>query len=396
MSYGSGTIKGDVVTLDARWAVVGRAAWQLALEAARALTTRGMVEFSRASLLDEVRRLDPARRPESVGPIIQGMIVNAPGGVASSCGSPLRRVGHGVYRLVESAPPYPAETVRRAMDVNPVAAGAGVGQVDIVLVGCARTKVDKPSPARLLYRSALFDKRRSYAQVHARVWYVLSAEHGLVHPDALLEPYDVALADAPEEYRRAWGQWVVAKLRRVEGDLRGRRIEIHAGHAYAAPLLPLLGAAGADVVHPFAGLRRGEQLAWYNSPPDPPPPGPQPAQAFELVPEPAAGSEPAESWLSDVTVIDGPRPGPGFTYRWPQESESFESSTELTLAVAGASHRLRVAVCDREAYGRLRRRIVVFTGSQPLAEAVGVDDYQHSRMLLGAAQGRRRADDPSR
>jgi hypothetical protein len=64
-----------------------------------------MVEFSRASLLDEVRRLDPARRPESVGPIIQGMIVNAPGGVASSCGSSLRRVGRGVYRLVESAPP---------------------------------------------------------------------------------------------------------------------------------------------------------------------------------------------------------------------------------------------------------------------------------------------------
>jgi uncharacterized HhH-GPD family protein len=82
-------------------------------------------------------------------------------------------------------------------------------------------------------------------------------------------------------------------------------------------------------------------------------------------------------------IIDGPRRSPGFTYRWPDSTETFESSTDITLAVAGRSHRLRVAVCDREAYGQPRRRIVVFAGSQPLAEAVGTDDYPRSRALAG-------------
>jgi hypothetical protein len=78
---------------------MGSATWELVLEAARALTTRGMAEFSRASLLDEVRRLDPRRRPDSIGPVIQGMTVNATGGPVSPCGTPLRRVSHGVYTV---------------------------------------------------------------------------------------------------------------------------------------------------------------------------------------------------------------------------------------------------------------------------------------------------------
>jgi hypothetical protein len=110
----------------------------------------------------------------------------------------------------------------------------------------------------------MFAKHRRYAETRAGAWYIISAEHGLVHPDALLEPYDVALADQGEDYRRAWAQWVVAKLRRVEGNLHGRVIEIHAGEAYAGPLLTLLHAAGAVVSQPTAGMRQGEQLAWYD------------------------------------------------------------------------------------------------------------------------------------
>ena len=318
---------------------MGRATWELVLEAARALTTRGMAEFSRASLLDEVRRLDPHRRPDSIGP-------------AGSVGA---------VRSVEAARSVEPTPVQIA--TTPVApTGSDSDLIDIVLVGCAKSKVSRPSAARSLYQSALFDKRRSHAEARARAWYVLSAEHGLVHPDTLLEPYDVALTEQPEDYRRAWGQWVVAKLRQLEGDLRQRHIEIHAGQAYAAPLLPLLRAAGAHAVHPVSGLRRGEQLAWYGS-------GPGCAQE--------------DSWLSNVTIIDGPHHSPGFTYRWPDSTETFESSTDITLAVAGRSHQLRVAVCDREAYGRPRRRIVVFAGSQPLAEAVGTDDYPRSRTLAG-------------
>lgn len=234
-----------------------RAAWELVLEAAEALSATGDGRFTRAALLAEVRRRDPNRRDESVGPVIQGMTVNAPGGPTSPCGTPLRRVAHGVYELVD--PPSPGVTP--AADL----AAAERGEpADVVLVGCVRAKAAHPSPARSLYQSPLFARRRQYAETRGRVWYVLSAEHGLVRPETILEPYDLALAYQPEGYRRAWAQWVVAKLERLEGCLEGRRIEIHAGNAYAGPLLPLLWAAGARAVHLLAGLRPSEQLAWYD------------------------------------------------------------------------------------------------------------------------------------
>ncbi|MEU2612140.1 DUF6884 domain-containing protein [Micromonospora sp. NPDC007271] len=235
------------------------------LAAARDLTRRGHTEFSRAQLLDEVMRRDPARLPQSLGPVIQGMTANATGGPPSPCGTPLERVAHGHYRLVGQSPasaqPLPPQA---APDVP-----AG-GAVDLVLVGCTKTKASTPCPARMLYRSALFEKRRRYADARSRAWYVVSAEHGLVHPDTLLEPYDVALADQSEDYRRAWAQWVVAKLRRIERTLRGRVVEIHAGEAYARPLLPLLRAENAIVSQPTAGLGLGEQLSWYNRQPEAP------------------------------------------------------------------------------------------------------------------------------
>lgn len=233
-----------------------RAAWELVLEAATELSAGGRNRFTRAALLAEVRRRDPSRRDESIGPVIQGLTVNAPGGPTSPCGTPLRRVGHGVYELID--PPGGAAT-----ETDSTAAETGEPP-DVVLVGCVRVKAAHPSPARTLYRSPLFARRRWYAEAFGRVWYVLSAEHGLVHPDTVLEPYDVALAYQPEGYRRAWAYWVTAKLQRMEGCLEGRRIEIHADRAHAGPLLPLLRAAGARAVHLLAGLRPSEQLAWYD------------------------------------------------------------------------------------------------------------------------------------
>jgi len=240
-----------------------QAAWELVLEAARDLTRRGHAEFSRAQLLDEVLRRDPSRVPQSLGPVIQGMTANASGGPPSPCGTPLERIAHGHYRLLtQSSAPTPSALRSVAPETPYEAARSTV--VDLVLVGCAKTKASTASPARTLYQSSLFEKRRRYAETRGRSWYVLSAEHGLVHPDALLEPYDVALAEQSDDYRRAWAHWVAAKLRRVEGELHGRVIEIHAGAAYAGPLLPLLRAAGAVVSQPTVGLRQGEQLAWYD------------------------------------------------------------------------------------------------------------------------------------
>ncbi len=138
-------------------------------------------------------------------------------------------------------------------------------RADVVLVGCVKQKLTAPAPARDLYISPLFRKARAYAEATGAPWFILSAQHGLVHPDDVLEPYDLRLAKTPRSYRHDWGALVVTKLMDSLGALSGKTIEVHAGAAYSEPLQPGLIAAGAHVVEPLSGLKHGPRLAWYNA-----------------------------------------------------------------------------------------------------------------------------------
>lgn len=148
----------------------------------------------------------------------------------------------------------PADNVRR---------NEGRDLVDIVLVGCVKSKRAEPVAAEDLYVSPLFQEARSYARTHARRWFIVSAEHGLLEPRTLVAPYDLYLADASPGYRAAWGRWVVAKLQQTYGSLRGKVVELHAGSAYTDAVRDVLREAGAVPLEPLAGLTFGERLAWY-------------------------------------------------------------------------------------------------------------------------------------
>nr|BFE71205.1 hypothetical protein GCM10020092_045060 [Actinoplanes digitatis] len=125
----------------------------------------------------------------------------------------------------------------------------------------------------------------------------------------MLEPYDVDLSEQTNQYRGAWAQWVVAKLRQIDGDLAGRRVEIHAGDAYATTLVPLLSAAGADVRRPLARLSMGRQLAWYDD-----------------VNKPDAAAP-----FAELTILDGPHSLPPFSHRWPDGPEEFDGGAALVV-----------------------------------------------------------------
>ncbi len=263
-------------------------AWQLVLHEARRLSAY-RPEFTRAELIDAIRLIEPDRQPGSLGPVIQGMTRDATGGPPSPCGTPLVRVSHGHYRLAEvvdagaaATQSKPAAVTRPTSSVHD--AQDGPGRADISLIGCVKTKLDHPAFARDLYQSPLFTYRRGYAERTADRYFILSAEHGLVHPDTMLEPYDTALAPQSATYRRAWGQWVVAKLLRIEQSLQGLAIDIHAGEEYAAAISPLLVEAGADVRRPLASLSLGQQLSWYLQN--------QQHSAFPIVRLPTVASEP--------------------------------------------------------------------------------------------------------
>jgi hypothetical protein len=139
-----------------------------------------------------------------------------------------------------------------------------VSEPRLVLVGCVKSKVSHRAAAKDLYASPLWSRRRGYAESTGMPWAILSAEHGMVDPESILEPYDRYLGKESASYRRRWSEdvsrQVLARLR----ELGLRAVEIHAGAAYVDNgLAARLNAQGVDVVLPLKGLSFGQQLGWY-------------------------------------------------------------------------------------------------------------------------------------
>ena len=136
--------------------------------------------------------------------------------------------------------------------------------VRIGLVGCVKEKASSARPAKALYISTLFRGRSTYVRRTCDRWFILSALHGVVDPDTVLEPYDVTLDEAPRSERREWSRRVLTQLRDRLGDLGQYEFEIHAGGSYRDfGLLSGLRTAGATVTNPTEGLRFGNQLSFY-------------------------------------------------------------------------------------------------------------------------------------
>lgn len=134
---------------------------------------------------------------------------------------------------------------------------------DVILLGCVKGKLAVASPARDLYTSDLFRKRKAYADRHSCPWFILSAQHGLVAPAQILEPYDLALKDQSSRYRHTWSERVIDRLRQEVGSLNGKVIEVHAGAPYVEALRAPLMRSGGVLSTPLSGLALGQQLAWY-------------------------------------------------------------------------------------------------------------------------------------
>jgi hypothetical protein len=125
----------------------------------------------------------------------------------------------------------------------------------ITLVACCGQKLGHPAAAAELYQSDLFRKARKYAERHGR-WYVLSALHGLVAPDAVIAPYDLTLGQMSAEKRGEWGRMVQIQI--ADAGLLGCRLVALAGAGYVRPLE----TAGLELEKPLRGLSIGKQLQW--------------------------------------------------------------------------------------------------------------------------------------
>jgi cytoplasmic iron level regulating protein YaaA (DUF328/UPF0246 family) len=140
-------------------------------------------------------------------------------------------------------------------------------QTRIGLVGCGSTKLPEPAPARSLYTGGLFRKAAAYAEATCDRWYVLSAKHGLVHPETVIAPYDVKLGrshfdpekDAPPTW--TWRARVLDALKVELADVPNPHLVVLAGETYRV----ILHWSEWTSEVPMKGLGIGQQLAWLNA-----------------------------------------------------------------------------------------------------------------------------------
>ena len=129
----------------------------------------------------------------------------------------------------------------------------------VCFVACGVKKAARPMTASMLYIGSFFRANREYASRVADRWYILSAKHGVLHPDQVIRPYDCSIAAFTADERE---QWAARVWRRMEPLIEGaERIILLAGKNYVAPLLPRLEGRRLDVEgNPFMVMRRLKAL----------------------------------------------------------------------------------------------------------------------------------------
>lgn len=133
----------------------------------------------------------------------------------------------------------------------------------ICLVACSAEKEKVPLSAKDLYASVRFRKARLYAEQNYDAWFILSAKHGLVSPETVIEPYDFSLSALSDPGRQQWTDAVIGSLRQVSKP--GDAITVLAEDDYAKPLVGLLREGGNRVHSPFEEMSRSECLRWLGA-----------------------------------------------------------------------------------------------------------------------------------
>jgi hypothetical protein len=132
----------------------------------------------------------------------------------------------------------------------------------IFLVSCVSKKRSAPSKARDLYVSDWFTKARTYVERTGTPWFILSAEHGLIRPDAIISPYEKTLNTMGVRDRKAWANRVIGQMEQNLPAAKG--VVLFAGQRYREFLLDYLHQRFTLVILPLEGLRIGEQLSWFS------------------------------------------------------------------------------------------------------------------------------------
>ena len=135
--------------------------------------------------------------------------------------------------------------------------------MSVALIGCVKSKIKAPAPARSLYISPLFRKAVRFVERDDRYedWFVLSALYGLVAKDQIIEPYELTLSTFSQEQLKVWSRKIFLSLQ----EQRITDVSFFCGSNYCnSYLLMLLDRHGIKYDLPMDGLSLGRRLSFLN------------------------------------------------------------------------------------------------------------------------------------
>jgi hypothetical protein len=130
----------------------------------------------------------------------------------------------------------------------------------VALVSCGEHKRSTAAAARDLYTSPRFKLSLSWAETCTDRWFVLSAKHGLVHPDRHLSPYDLSLDSLTASQIVKWYDRVASSLLdTLEGD---DVVILLTDPIYGAGLKERISSDERIVLDPLKGMPLSRRLQW--------------------------------------------------------------------------------------------------------------------------------------
>lgn len=128
----------------------------------------------------------------------------------------------------------------------------------MIVVGCGKAKRKQAAEARELYIGSLFRAGRRYAEASGQRWMILSAEHGAIAPELVIEPYERRL-DLQGQRLGRWARQAASVI--VLGlEHPTEEVEILAGRLYAESLAEELGRMEVRSTQPLLRLGLGFRL----------------------------------------------------------------------------------------------------------------------------------------
>lgn len=72
------------------------------------------------------------------------------------------------------------------------------------VVSCGSAKLQEAAPARDLYCGRFFRVCSRFVEQRSDLWIILSAKHGVLDPDKIIDPYDLSLRKMTNDRYRFW------------------------------------------------------------------------------------------------------------------------------------------------------------------------------------------------